>query len=109
LELLAEVDLGRAQALFAVDGAPTGSGVTAVEEFLIDTFVATAAVACSEVSTDHKAVMVFFLLALCGLVAVKAGYALSGMGAHFVFMDYGILKTGVAFGALATGSDKVGD
>ena len=54
LELLAEGDLFRAQALFSVDRGPTGRGVSAAKEFLIDAFVAGAAVAGGQMSGDRQ-------------------------------------------------------
>ncbi len=107
LVLLAEVDLCGAEALLAIDGGPTGRGVAAVQELLVDALVATAAVAGGELGADDKAVMVLLLLAFGGLVAVQAVDAFFGVGAHLVLMHHRVLEAGVALGALAAGANKV--
>ncbi len=75
-----------AQALFAMDGGPTGSGVAAAQELLVDAFVAGAAVAGGQVGADHEAVVIDLLLVRPRLVAVQAIHALLGMGRHLVFV-----------------------
>ena len=108
LELLAEGDLLSAQALLAMDGGPTGCGVTAAQELLVDAFVAGAAVARREMGADHEAVVIDLLLIRSRLVAVQAIHALFRMGGHLVFMHHGILKSCMALRALARCPDEVG-
>jgi hypothetical protein len=108
LILLTELHLGWAQSLFSIDRCPTGSSVTAVKEFLVNGFVATAAITSGEVAAaDFKSVMVIFLLTRSRLVTIKAVDAFPGVDAHFVFVDNGVLQPGVAFGALAAGTNEI--
>ena len=72
LELLAEGDLLRRQACGAVNRGPARRGVTAAQKFLVDVFVARAAIAGGEMVADDEAVMVLFVLAGGGLVAIEA-------------------------------------
>ena len=58
LELFAERNLFRTQALFSVDGGPTGSRVAAAEKLLIDAFVAGTAIAGGQMSADDESVVI---------------------------------------------------
>jgi len=80
LELLAEGDLLFAEALGAMHCRPAWRRVAAAQEFLIDVFVAGAAVARGEMIADDEAVMVDLILACGGRVAIEAGYVLPSMG-----------------------------
>ena len=108
LELFAEGNLLRTQALFAVDRGPTRRGVAAAKKFLIDAFVAGAAIAGSQVGADHKSVVIDLLLAGTGLVAVETIHALLRMDGHLVFVHDRILKPRMALGALSRSADEVG-
>ena len=87
LELFAEGDLLRTQALLAAHGGPTGGGVAAAKKFLIDAFVAGTAIPSCQMGADGKAVVIHLLLARPRLVAVEAIYTLLRVGGHLVFMD----------------------
>jgi hypothetical protein len=107
LELLAEGDLFRTEAFFSVDRGPARRGMSATEEFLIDAFVAGAAVAGGQMSGDRKSVVIYFLLIRTGLVAVKAIYALLRVGAHLVFMHHRVLEARVALRAFTRRTNEV--
>lgn len=107
LELFAEGNLLRTQALFTVDGGPTWRSVAAAKEFLVDGFVAGAAIARSQMGADRKAVVIDFLLAGARLVAVEAIDALLRVGGHLVFMDDRVLKPCVTFGAFSRRPNEV--
>src|ERR1051326_6711723 len=99
--------LGR-EAFLAVDCGPGGSGVAAAQELLIDAVMAAAAVSSGQLGGDDEAVMILFFLAGSGLVALEAVDAFAGVRAHFVFVDDGVLRTGLAFGAFSAGPNKIG-
>lgn len=82
--------------------------MAAVKELLIDAFVATTAIASGEFGGDDESVMVFLFLACGGLVAVETVDALAGVGAHFIFVDHGILCASMALGAFAGGANEIG-
>src|SRR5579872_3891966 len=107
LKLLAERDLFRSQALLAVDRGPAWRRMTAVQEFLIDAFVTTAAISCREMGADDKAVVILSLLAFGRLMAVETVHALFGVRAHLVFVDDGVLQARVALCTLSAGTDEV--
>ena len=86
LKLFAERDLFRAQAFLSVDGGPTRSGVAAAKKFLIDAFLAGAAVPSGQMGADGKPVVIHFLLTWTWLMAVEAIYTLLRVGGHLVFM-----------------------
>jgi hypothetical protein len=86
LELFAEGDLLRTQAFLAAHGGPTGGGVAAAKKFLVNTFMAGAAIPSGQVGADGKAVVIHLLLTWTGLVAVEAIHALLSVGGHLVFM-----------------------
>ncbi len=101
-----EGDLFGSEGLFAAHGGPGNGGVAAVQKFLIDLFVASAAVAGGDVACgDDEAVVVFGFLSSRGLMAVEAVYAALGVLAHFVFVNDGVLGARMAVGALAGGAD----
>ncbi len=103
---LGERDLFRSESLFTTHGGPGNGGVPAVQKFLIDLFVASAAIAGGDVAGgDDEAVMVFGLLSGRGLMAVEAIHAAFGVLAHFVFVNDGVLGARVAVGALAAGAN----
>ena len=108
LELFAEGNLFRTKPFLTVNGGPTGSRVATAQEFLIDAFVAGAAVSSCQMRADHESVMIDFLLAGGGLVAVEAIDALLRMSRHFVFVNHRILQPGVALGALSGCPDEIG-
>jgi len=80
LELFAERYLFRSETLLSLHGGPTGSSMAAAKKFLIDAFMAGSAITGREVGTDDESVMIDFLLAGSGLVAVQTIYALLRMG-----------------------------
>ena len=104
---LKETCSGR-QTLLAVDGGPARSGVAAAQKFLVDAFVAGAAVAGGQMSADHEAVVIDLLLVGSRLVAVQAIDALLCVGGHLVLMHHRVLKARVTFRALARCANKVG-
>src|SRR6266567_557633 len=59
-------------------------------------------------STDDKSVVIDFLLAGAGLVAVEAVDALLRVGGHLVFMDDGVLKPRMTLSTFSRRPDKVG-
>jgi hypothetical protein len=61
--------------------------VTAVQELLVDIFVAATAVAGGEFGRDHETVMVFLFLSGGRLVAIEAVHAFAGVSAHLIFVD----------------------
>lgn len=89
------------EALLAVDRSPGGRGVATVEELLINVFVAAPAVPRRQLVGDDESVVVLLLLALGRLMAIEAVHALARVRAHLVFMDYGILRARMAFGAFS--------
>jgi len=107
IELLAESDLVGGEPFFSHDSGPGSCGVAAAREFLVDLFVAGAAIARSHLSGDYEAVVILFLLTLRGLVAVEAGNAFPGVLAHLKFMNDGILLMRMAFRAFAGGHDEL--
>ena len=107
LKLLAEGDLFRRQALFSVDRCPTWRGVPAAQVLLVDALMACTAVSGGEMRADDKAVVIGLFLSGGGLMAIEAVDALSGVGGHLVLMDDGVLKPGMALGALAGGADEI--
>lgn len=108
LKLFAKRNLFGAQTFFPMNSGPTWGSVAATQEFLIDAFVARAAIAGSQMCADREAMMVDFLLAWSRLVAVEAVDALFRMGGHFVFVHYGVLETCMALCTLSRSPDKVG-
>jgi len=105
--LFREVDLFGRETLLSIHGRPGGTGVAAVEELLIDRFMAAAAVSRREFRRNHKPVMVLFVLPGCRLMAIKTSYAFVGVLAQLIFVNYRILGTGMAFSALAGGPNKL--
>ena len=103
-----EVHLLGRQPLLAIDGSPRWSGMAAAQELLVDTFVATPAIARGQLGRDHEPVMVLLLLSGRGLVAFQAVHALAGVQAHFIFVDDRVLGASVTLGAFAGSSDQVG-
>ena len=81
--------------------------MAAVQKLLIDGLVAASAISGSQFGGDHEAVMIFLFLSGRRLVAVEAVHAFAGVGAHLVFVDDGILRTGVTLGAFSGGAHKV--
>jgi hypothetical protein len=81
--------------------------VPAVQELLIDRFVATPAVARREFRRNYKPVMVLFVLPGCRLMAIKTSYAFGGVLAQLIFVHHGILSTGMTFSTLAGGPNKL--
>jgi hypothetical protein len=82
--------------------------VATAKEFLIDAFVARAAIAGGQMGADREAVVIHLLLAGAGLVAVQAIDALLRMGGHLVFMNDRVLKPCVTFGAFSRCPDEIG-
>jgi hypothetical protein len=108
LELLAERDLLRRQSLFTVNRRPTWRCVAAAEKFLVNAFVAGAAVSGSQMGADYEPVVIDFLLAGSRLMAIKTVDALLRVCGHLVFVDDRVLKAGVALRALTRGPNKIG-
>jgi hypothetical protein len=108
LKLLTEGDLLRTQTFFTVYGSPTGGSMAAPKKLLINSFVTRPAVAGSQVRTDHKPVMIDFLLIGTRSMAVEAIHATLCMGGHFVFVDNRILEPRMTLCAFSRGPDKVG-
>src|SRR5579862_468389 len=79
----------------------------AVQELLINVFVATSTISCSQLCGDHESMMVFFILACSRLMAIKTIHTLPGVHTHFVFMHDRILSPRMAFGALASSTHQV--
>jgi hypothetical protein len=82
--------------------------MAAAQELLINTFMATPAVARGQLGRDHEAVMVLLLLSGRGLMTLQAVDALASVQAHFIFVDDGILGASVALGAFAGSSNQIG-
>jgi hypothetical protein len=107
LKLLRKVHLIGRETLFSINGCPGGSGVPAVQELLVYRFVAATAVSRGKLGGNHKPVVIFFILACRRLMTIKAGHAFAGVFAQLIFVNYGILRAGMAFSALAAGPDKL--
>lgn len=80
----------------------------AMQELPVDGFVTASAISGGELGRDHEAVMVFSFLPGCGLVAIQTVHAFAGVGAHLVFVDHGVLRTGVTLGAFSCRAHEVG-
>ncbi len=78
------------------------------QEFLIDAFVTGAAVAGRQMRADHESVMIDFLLAGGGLMAVQAVDALLRVSRHLVFVHHRILQPRMTLGALSRCTDEIG-
>lgn len=78
-----------------------------VQKLLIDVFVAAAAVPRGQLAGDHEAVMILFVLAGSGLMAVEAVHTFLGVQAHLVFVNHRILSPGVAFSAFSGGPHEI--
>ncbi len=101
LKLLTEGDLFLAQSCGAVNCCPARRGVPAAQKFLVDVFMARAAIAGGEMIADDESVMVHFVLARGRRVAIEARDVLARVDRHFVFVDDGVLLTRMALGAFA--------
>ena len=108
LELLAKRYLFRSEPLLTLHGGPTGSSMAAAKKFLINAFMARPAITNCQVDANDESVMIDFLLAGRGLVAIQAIYALLRMSGHFIFVNNRVLQTRVALGALPGSADEVG-
>jgi len=96
-----ESDLLCAQALLAVYRGPGYGSVAATQEFLVDSFMATAAIARGQFRRKNKSVM-FLSSLICGRpVAIETREAAARMGAQFKLMHDGVLQLSVAFRAFA--------
>lgn len=98
--------LGR-EALLAVNGGPSRRGVAAAKKLLVDSLVAAPAVARRQLGGDHKTVMILFLLAPRGLVAIETSHVLTGVHAHLVFVHHRILRPGMALRTLPGGAYQI--
>jgi len=103
---LREIHLLGREPLFSIDGSPCRSSVAAVQELLVDRFVAAPTIAGCEFGGDHESVMIFLLLTLRGLVTLKAVNALTGMCAHLVLVNDRILCALMTLGTFAGGADE---
>jgi len=101
-----EANLLGLESLLAIDCCPGDCRVTTSEKFLINAFVATAAITGCKFGHDYEAVMLLTVLILCRLVAIEAIDALLRMQAQFVFVDYRKLLPDVTLSALATRPHK---
>ena len=107
LELFAEGNLFRTETLLAVHGGPARCRVTTAKEFLIDAFMAGAAIAGGQMSADRESMMIDLLLIGSRLMAVKAIDTLPSVSGHLVFMHDGVLEPRVTFGTFSRGPDEV--
>jgi hypothetical protein len=89
LILFRKIHLIRRKPLFAIDRGPCRRRVAAAKKLLINVFMAAAAVPCSQFAGDHEAMVIFFLLAGRGLMAIEAVNTFCGVHAHFVFVNNG--------------------
>ena len=78
-----------------------------VQKLLIDVFVAAAAVPRGQLGGDQEAVMILFVLAGSGLMAVEAVHTFLGVQAHLVFVNHRILSPGVAFSTFSGGPHEI--
>ena len=108
LKPLAKGYLLNTQPLLSVHSRPTRRCVPAAQEFLVDAFVARAAVSCGEMGADHKAVMIHLLLVRGRRVAVQAVHALLCVRGHLVLMHHRKLKTRMALRALTRSANEIG-
>src|SRR4051794_20803651 len=76
--------------------------MAAMNILLVDLFVTAAAVRGRQAhARDHKPVMVLFVLARRGLVALQTIHAFLAVLAHFIFMHHGILEARVTLRTFA--------
>jgi hypothetical protein len=104
-----ERNLFRRECLLSADGGPGNRGVAAMEKFLINLFVTATAISGGDVAGGYdESVVIFALLSGGRLMAIEAVDAALGVFAHFVFVDDGVLGSGVTVGAFAGGADQFG-
>src|SRR5215470_5065895 len=84
---LGKIHLFRSKCSLSAHSGPRYGGVAAVQELLIDVFMAAPAIAGSKGADDGKPVVSLAFLSIRRLVAVQAIDALLRMFAHFVFVD----------------------
>ena len=98
------------QAFGAEDCGPGWRRVAAADKFLVNLFMADAAVCGRYVRGDDEPVVIefVFFLALLRLVTIEAVDAVGGVFAHLEFVDDRVLLAGVAFGAFPRGLDERG-
>jgi hypothetical protein len=77
-----------------------------MQELLVNTLMAAAAISGRQMGGNYESVMVLLFLTTSRLVAVQAIHALPGMQTHFVFVDYRVLGSRVTLGAFPGGSNQ---
>jgi hypothetical protein len=82
--------------------------MSAAQEFVVDAFVARAAVTRRQMCADHEAVVIHFLLILGWLMAVQASHSFLCMLGHLVLMHHRVLCSRVTLCALSRSANKVG-
>ena len=97
--------LGR-ETLLAVNGSPRGRGVPAVQELLVNGFMAASAIPRGELGGNYESVVVFLFLAGGGLVAIQAIHALAGVQliSYSWTTEYCVAR--MTFGALSGGANQ---
>ncbi len=103
---LGKINLLRRESLLAINRGPGRRGMAAVQKLLIDGFVATAAISRRKLRGDHKAVVILLFLPFGRLMAIQAVHAFGGVLAQLVFVNHGILRPHVAFGAFSGGAHE---
>ena len=78
--------------------------MAAAQKLLIDSFVATAAVAGRQLCGKNEAMMFLPSLVFRRLMAIQTREAPARVGAQFKLVDYGIVQLGMALGAFPRGS-----
>jgi len=101
VELFGIGDLFAAEPFRPVDRRPGDSSVATAEKLLIDGFVTATAISRGELGGDGEAAVFFALLICRGLMAFQTTDVLCRVDAHFIFVNDGILQTGMAFGTSA--------
>src|SRR5262249_3054578 len=98
---LGKVHLLRSECFLSSHRSPRHSGMPAVQELLIDVFVAAAAVARGEGANDGKSVVRLPFLSIRRLVAIQTIDPFLRVFANFVFVNNRILRARVAISALS--------
>ena len=102
-----EIHLLWRESFLSVDGSPCWSRMATAKKLLVDRFVAAPAISRRKLGRDHKAVMIFFLLALPGLVTLETIDSFAGMRTHLIFMNHRILGALVALSTFPCGADEL--
>jgi hypothetical protein len=105
---LREIYLFGRKALLAVNGCPCRSGMSAMQELLINVLVAASTISRGQLCRDYESMMVFLVLARSWLMAIKTIHSFLGVHTHFVFVYYRILSSRMTFSALSGSTHQVG-